>query len=223
MPPDARIAAQFDDLLADGASILESMSWDGSRYYRGPRDEDFQSFRIRALNLIRRVCGDDSDHYRQLLGQGKNAEVYAANGYVFMPHGVGIVRAAKLDYEAGMLFDLQRLIEAEVFDDFLEQAEHLHAAGYITAAASLAGAVLEDSLRKLSDANGIPVPTKTRIDTLNAELAKKGVYSKLQQKRVTALADIRNSADHGHSDQFETSDVARMVAEVRELVTKHLQ
>ena len=38
---------------------------------------------------------------------------------------------------------------------------------------------------------------KPKLGTMNAGLAKQGVYNKLTQKRITALADIRNKAAHG--------------------------
>ena len=85
------------------------------------------------------------------------------------------------------------------------------------------GAVLEDTLRKLCANNGISVPEKTKIDRLNAELAKAGVYNKLVQKRITALADIRNNADHGHFDEFTEDDVEDMVKWVRKFTADHLQ
>ena len=43
---------------------------------------------------------------------------------------LGTLRAAKDDYEQGYLFNTRILIEAEVFDEFLEQAEHLLDSGY---------------------------------------------------------------------------------------------
>jgi hypothetical protein len=53
------------------------------------------------------------------------------------------------------------------------------------AAAVIAGTVLETALRQLC------------LDRMNADLAKAGVYNSLMQKRITALAAIRNRAAHG--------------------------
>ena len=53
---------------------------------------------------------------------------------------------------------------------------------------------------------------------MNADLAKEGVYNKLVQKQVTALADIRNNAAHGHYDQFTKEDVASMIKEVQRIL-----
>ncbi len=71
--------------------------------------------------------------------------------------------------------------------------------------------MLEDALRKLSEAKGIFVPDKTSIDKLNTELAKVGVYDKFVLKRITAIADVRNNADHGHFDKFKKEDVEDML------------
>lgn len=81
-----------------------------------------------------------------------------------------------------------------MFGDLLEQSEHLLEQGYYQAAAVLAGGILEDSLRKLCQTHGVSIPAKPKIDAMNSELTKKGIYSVLVQKRITWLADIRNKA-----------------------------
>lgn len=66
------------------------------------------------------------------------------------------------------------------------------------------------------------MPEKTKIDRLNAELAKAGVYDKLIQKRITAHADIRNNADHGHFRKFSAEDVADMISWTRRFAADYL-
>ena len=82
---------------------------------------------------------------------------------------------------------------------------------------------MEDALRKLCEKHGVPVPTSTKIDRLNAELAKANVYDKLVQKRITALADIRSNADHGHFDKFRSEDTEDMVKWVKRFGADYLQ
>jgi hypothetical protein len=115
---------------------------------------------------------------------------------------LGILRSAKEEYEHGLLFETRVLIEAEVFDNFLEQAEHLLGAGYFQPAAVIVGSVLEDGLRKLCQRKGISITAKPKLDQMNADLAKQGVYNQLVQKRITMLADIRNKAAHGNWSEF---------------------
>jgi hypothetical protein len=69
----------------------------------------------------------------------------------------------------------------------------------------------------------IATPPKTKIDSLNSELARAGVYDKLIQKRITVLADIRNNADHGHPEKFKPEDVDDMVKWVRRFLADYLK
>ena len=59
------------------------------------------------------------------------------------------------------------------------------------------------------------------VPQLNDDLAKAGVYNKLQQKQITALADIRNSAAHGNYEQFTKEDVERMIDDIERFLLNH--
>jgi hypothetical protein len=91
-------------------------------------------------------------------------------------------------------------------------------AGYYQPAAVVAVCVLEDGLRKLCAGANVGLPAKPKLDAMNAELAKAGVYSKLTQKRVTAIADLRNNAAHGKWDQFTQRDVEDALRWIREFM-----
>ena len=221
MSTDERIKQKFQSLLQEGQDILAQSGWDGKQYHRFPNDVDYRRFRTEAMNIVRRVCGEASDHYQELKRLAED-EKTSGNSYYFKDC-LGVLQAAQKDYDGGYLFDLRSLVAAEVIGDFIDQAEALAVEGYHVPAASLAGAVLEDTLRKMCESKGIVVPNKTKIDRLNADLAKAGAYNKLIQKRITALADIRNNADHGRFDEFTKDDVADMVAWVRKFTADHLE
>ncbi len=215
------VTQQFAKLVEEGRRILQAAGWDGREVQGHPPQHDYLRFRTEALNLVRRSCGENSDHYRELrrLAEAKDS----ANNAYYTMHCFGIVEAAQRDFAAGLLFDMRALIAAELLGDFVEQAETPLNAGYHVPAASLAGAVLEDSLRRLCEKHGVAMPDSTKIDRLNSELARAGVYDKLIQKRITALADIRNNADHGHFDKFRKEDVEDMVKWIRSFAADYLQ
>jgi hypothetical protein len=169
-----------------------------------------------CLNLVCRVFRETSPHYLRLREQFPNYPKWPNVQQAF-----GVLLAAKDDFASGSLFSLKKLVEAELFDEFLEQAEHLLEAGYFQPAAVIAGTVLEDALRKLCEANGIQTTNKPKLDLMNSELAKQGVYTKLVQKRITTLADLRNSAAHGKWTEFERVDVQAMLRDVRDFMTRH--
>jgi hypothetical protein len=161
--------------------------------------------------MLRRTFGADSEYYQHLKEGFKYPGYYSD-----MARGLAITKAAANDYSKGYLIETTALIRAEVFGDLLEQSEHLFEQGYYQAAAVLAGGVLEDSLRKLCQTHGVSIPAKPKIDAMNAELTKKGIYSVLVQKRITWLADIRNKAAHGQWSEFDKIDVERMLPQVRD-------
>jgi hypothetical protein len=75
----------------------------------------------------------------------------------------------------------------------------------------IAGSVLEGHLRKLAVKHGIAAEkadgAPKKADTLNADLAREAVYTKLVRKSITAWLALRNSAAHGQDgdyDRFES-------------------
>lgn len=180
-----------------------------------------------CLNFLSRVLGNDSEHYRRFDKEEETALVGYAHG---TERCQGVLIAAKQDIESSFLFERELLISADVFDDFLEQAEHLVENRYKDAAAVLIGSVLESSLRKMCRKHGVDVTDKTgaiitdsaTIAPLNDELYKAQVYSKLVYKQIIAWADLRNNAAHGHYDQYTQSDVEDMDKWVRSFMTEHL-
>lgn len=218
MQIDEKILLRMDELIELGKRVLVTRS----PPMPGHITSDFVDVQMTnqwltsCLNLLGRVFGESSPHYLRLKEQFPNYPKWPNVSQAF-----GVLLAAKDDFESGSVFSFKRLVEAELFDEFLEQAEHLFEAGYFQPAAVIAGSVLEDGLRKLCEANSITLSLSPKLDSMNAELAKKAIYSKLVQKRVTALADLRNSAAHGKWAEFERSDVESMLRDIRDFMAKH--
>ncbi len=217
MKYEEKILKRFDEIIELGDSVL------ASRY--GPPPNVLGPDRVKgdvcyqwissAQNLIKRVFGEDSPHIKNIEGEMKNCTNFT---YAQRIHGV--IKAAKNDYETDTLFELQDLITANLFEDFLEQAEILIAAKYYQPAAVIVGAILEDGLRKMCHKNNITLPERPKLDWMNSELVKKGEYNKLVQKNITAYADLRNNAAHGKWDEFTKDDVDDFLQWTRRFMSK---
>jgi len=134
--------------------------------------------------------------------------------------GLGILRALRSELDAGLLLRLESLAAADIFDDFLDMTEHLLDAGYKDPAASLAGAVLEDGLRKVASARGVAMKPAGDISSLDQRLADGQVYSRLAQRKIRLWKAVRDHADHGRFSEYREEDVRQMVAGVRDLLTE---
>ena len=93
--------------------------------------------------------------------------------------------------------------------------------------AFLAGAALEDALRRLCENNAIVYDVQhSTIARLQASLYQpaKGieVISASETKQITSWGDTRNKADHGKFSEITQTEVIMMTMGVRAFIDKHL-
>lgn len=137
--------------------------------------------------------------------------------------GMGILKAVREDAVNGHLFATTAgLISGEIFSDFLEMAEHLLDNGYWQPAASLIGAVLEDSMRRIAPGKQVAIKSGDDISTLNQKLAQAGVYTQIVRKQIQVWNDVRNSADHAKWDEFTEEEVQNMRRGVSGFLAEYL-
>ena len=206
-----KIGQRFNELEVQRQQIIETKKMSQSAYGSNEviDNELFTGWKVKVRNLLSIACGTDSQHF-QAFASGEKPHTMESSYSVLKRLGA-IFTASKEDFEGGYLTSIRKLVQAEVFESELEQALELLNSGYKLASAVIAGVVLETSLRDLCDHHSI---AHGKLDTMNAQLAKSGVYSKLQQKRITALADIRNSAAHGKPSEFTDDDVKSMIRDI---------
>ena len=94
-------------------------------------------------------------------------------------------------------------------------------------AAFLAGASLEDALRRICDGQGIAYDAgRTTIAKLQTALYRPAqkieVISSSENKHITAWGDTRNKADHGRFVEITQTEVVTMIMGVRSFLDKHL-
>lgn len=138
-----------------------------------------------------------------------------------------IINSIKAEINNGWLSTIKGIVSAEIFSDFLEMADHLLENDYKDPAAVMIGSVLEEHIRQLCIKNGIDITyeKKSKIinlkaDRMNSELAKAGIYNKLDQKNVTALLDLRNKAAHGNYSEYDKAQVKLMYDSVFNFITR---
>ena len=222
------ITKEIEELVSTGEKLVADASISGSGLGH-ERVQELASITARGGQLITRLYGSDS-HYFQTFKAATQVQYFNkmhSGYYRHVADIVGIFKGVEHDIKSGMLVNFRSLIQAEVFADFLDMAEHLLGENYKDAAAVLLGAVLEDSLRKIAGAKGVDILNSKgkplTIDPLNVELAKKGVYNALVQKQITSWANLRNDAAHGHFDKYDSAQVQQMLLFVQDFCANHLK
>lgn len=206
---------RFQELENEIKEIISNSYHSSDREYI--KEEDFIEWKVKAKNLLVKSCGEDSEHYKEFL-KNETKGMYGTNLGI-AKRLLPVFKAAKSDFDGGYLSSIRVFVQAEIFESELEQAEELLKSGYRTASAVIAGIVLETGLRELCDTNSIG---HGKLDRMNADLAKFGIYGRLEQKRITTLANIRNSAAHGKPDEFTDNDVSGMIRDIERFLANHL-
>jgi hypothetical protein len=147
-------------------------------------------------------------------------------------------RALLSMYDGGDLKSPRLMIAREIEGDILDIAQsqvqaaegNTDPAGrqlQLSIAAFLAGASLEDALRRLCEAHGIAYDTqRTSLSKLQTALFQPSkqieVISVSENKQITAWGDTRNKADHGRFGEITHSEVLAMIFGTRAFIEKHL-
>jgi len=151
---------------------------------------------------------------------------------------VAAARAVITLYDGGGLTSPRLAIAHELEGDLLEiaqqQVQRAEAATepevktvHLGIAAFLAGAALEDGLRRLCDAHGLAYDAqRTSVAKLLAVLYQPSsgiaVITASDNKQITAWGDVRNKADHGKLSQLTHSEVLATVIGVRGFLDRHM-
>ncbi|MGA2441567.1 MAG: DUF4145 domain-containing protein [Tepidisphaeraceae bacterium] len=156
----------------------------------------YYEVRTSALNLLARTAGKSSIYYRELLKSRVNPSIM-----------VGILTAAMTDFREGFMVDTKLLISAEVFADFLVQADVLLENDYKDAAAVIIRAVLEDGLRRVCSSKQIAVKERDGVHELADALVRQNVLTAVQFKEIQAKKEVGNKAAHGKFGEYTKADV----------------
>ena len=193
---------------------------------------------LQAISLARSVVYDMRGDKHPLMTDLSNAQqLWTASPVDFYPSARAVCSSVVTLYDQGGLSSPQLEIAHEIEGDILDIAQKqveaaegntdaTHKQLHLGIAAFLAGAALEDALRRLCDANGISYPQKTSISNLKTALYQPKnqieYISGSDSKDIDTWAEKRNNADHGRFSEITHSGVLSMVIGVRGFLNKHL-
>lgn len=216
----ALIERRFDELLEQlarleaSASPRQSQMTGTTTSYIDPAW--ILNWGVKVRSLLERLGAEAAGYLQAFIDAEKPRSMGTAVERVGRMKAVFL--AAQEDFKGGYLTSYRTLIQAEVFASELGQAEELLEKGYSTAAAVIAGVVLETTLREICSSRGIDHGS---LNKMNDDLARAGVYNANQKKQITSLAAIRNSAAHGKPDEFTADQVRGMIDDVQRFLLAH--
>jgi len=218
----ANLKSQLEAVLSAYQQLVQKSKYDD---LSDLRRQDHQRVTTLMRAAVHRVGGSNSTYAQQV--ENILSRTLTHDGFK-VTELAGIVDALLADLDAGYLQSVEELIHGELFSDLLEMSTHLLEEGYKDPSAVVTGSALEAHLRQLCQRHSINIEViiggksrSKKADQMNADLKKANVYSKLDQKNVTAWLDLRNKAAHGHYAEYTADQVKLMTDGVRDFITRN--
>lgn len=191
--------------------VLPDRVADFCRHYEKPKnrkDITYENYRIedylQGLRVTRGV------HKEKVVGQDAAIPQFRQQ--------LSIVEAAQSRFESS-LFDIRRIVQADLMDSELEAAEHLAGSKFYRASGAVAGVVLERHLGQVCADHQISISKKNpTISDFNEALKAGGVIEVPQWRFIQHLGDLRNICDHARKPDPTHEQIADLLAGVKKII-----
>ena len=218
MKKDRLVERRFAELEQKAEALAQNKKFEfaseGVKYYKVD-SADFKAWATSALNLLQRVFGEDSIHYRNFHDHYLGFQEWESD----FNDSRAIFQAAREDYEGGYLFNVRALAKAETLVDVLEQADIFKNANYVDTACIMAGIALEIAVREVCTRENIPVG---KFNHMNEQLRKRGVYNQAMWEQLKTWYTRRSEPAHGNFGQSTHQDADDMIKGVRRFIADYL-
>jgi len=122
-----------------------------------------------------------------------------------------ILESASQRFE-NSLFDIRKIVQAELFDSEIDAAKELLTNGYLRAAGAIAGVLLEKHLNEVCENHNTKITKKSpSISDYNDLLKNNNVIEVHIWRFIQRLGDIRNLCDHKKTHEPEENEVMELI------------
>lgn len=229
-----KLQQRLEQLIKQAEQILDLTVEKPSEFlgtikvFKDNGDDLYVQWIVNSKNILKLAGGgEDSIHYETFIQLEKPHQFESKSSV--LKRLVNVLKACLDDLNSGFLISFKQIVQAEVFDSELEQATYFLNENYKIPAAVIAGVVLETAIKELCiNSNcGIDIylpdgKREKKLEKLNEELTKAGIYPLTQQKKITYYADIRNNAAHGKPENFDSEEVKDMIKGIEKFLMDYL-
>lgn len=110
------------------------------------------------------------------------------------------------------IFDIQIILQADIFDSEIESAKHLLKMGFLRAAGAICGVVLEKHFRGVCGSRGLVIKKKNPTIADYNDILKDCAYDTVEWRRIQRLGDIRNLCDHSKEREPTKDEVEELIS-----------
>ena len=227
----SEIKKEIEKLLDDWATLSADLLSDE----KGP-DKGFIHFvstydlwYSKAVNIVKNILPDRTDDFIHLYKNDKRKSIQAATYTVSdalkgVSHGMttpktaisnlfqqcAILKACLEKFDS-KVYDIQNILQADLFDSELDSARYLLKNGFLRASGAICGVILEKHLSKVCADHNLKTTKKDPTLAVYNEMFKDNVYETLEWRRMQRLADLRNLCDHDKKKEPTKEEVEELI------------
>jgi len=207
-------------------------------------NEEYDSWYSEALLVVKQIIPDRLDDFIKQYKNEKRKEVdfltYGISDYLLglrttrggghevivdqdaaipkMQNQKSILASAEKKFES-KLFDIQEVLQADIFDSELSAARELAKKGFIRGGGAIAGVVLEKHLEHVCNSHNLKSRKKhPSISDYYQLLKESNVIDTTKWRFIQHLGDIRNLCDHNKEREPTKEDVFELAEGVEKVI-----
>lgn len=204
-------------------------------------EKDYQRWYTEASSLVRQLCPGRLDEFKQLyMGDTRRGkERPSATSFTIQDwlnglrstsflvstrrfddigsvtwkfkNQVDILESSKARFTSS-LFDIKQLVQADLFDSEIETTRELGKRGFLRAAGTIAGVVLEKHLAQIIHNHDLKQTKRNpTIGDLNDILKDQGVLDIPTWRQIQRLGDLRNYCSHNKEREPTKDEVEELI------------
>lgn len=124
---------------------------------------------------------------------------------------INIVQSC-LDTFDSKIYDIQNILQADIFDSEIDSAKHLLKMGFLRAAGAICGVVIEKHFFGVCANHNIKITKKNPTIADYNDALKDNIYDTIEWRRIQRLGDIRNLCDHSKDREPTKDEVEELIA-----------
>jgi hypothetical protein len=243
-----RLAASGEGMLIDlslrQAAVGPEMREAAERLH-GCFERDYQRWYTEACAAVGQLLPGRLDEFQKLyLGDGRrktiDADTYTIQDWLVgrrvaaseekesadsltivslrLKAQLDVLRSAEARFESS-LFDIRHLVQADMFDSQLDECRELSEHGFLRAAGSIAGVILERHLRQVLVNHEIDFQkSEPTLNDFNDQLKRAGLVDVPAWRQIQRLADVRNLCSHSKQREPHKKEVDELIDGVDRVV-----
>lgn len=124
---------------------------------------------------------------------------------------ISMLRAC-LDRFDNKIYDIQIILQADIFDSEIESAKHLLKMGFLRAAGAICGVIIEKHFSDICKSREVSLKKRSPTIADFNDALKDIAYDVVEWRKIQRLADIRNLCDHNKGREPTKDEVDELIS-----------